>query len=336
MMKNRICEFTKGDCNLVWGALAAALFLSSAADMAPAQSFPSRPMKVVVPFPPGASTDMIGRLVAQKLSASLGQSAIVENRGGAGGVIGADSVAKAAPDGYTLLIGTPGAITISPSLQPKLPYQPMKDFASISLLATVPNLLVSHPSVPISSVQDLIALAASKPGLLTYGSSGIGASPHLAGELFKYMGKIDMVHVPYKGAGPAFLDLMSGRIDLMFPVYASVLPHVLAQKVRPIAITGLKRAAALPRVPTVDESGLRGFEVSNWFGLLAPANTPKDIIDKLNSAIVTSFGASDVTDFLTKQGLDAMTSRPEQLSTYLRNEITKWEQVVKAAGIKAE
>lgn len=293
-------------------------------------------MKVVVPFPPGASTDVIGRLVAQKLTASLGQSAIVENRGGAGGVIGADSVAKAAPDGYTLLIGTPGAITISPSLQPKLPYQPLKDFACVSLLATVANLLVSHPSVPISNIQSLIALAASKPGVLTYGSSGIGASPHLAGELFKYMAKIDMIHVPYKGAGPAFLDLMSGRIDLMFPVYASVLPHVLAHKLKPIAITGLQRAPALPQVPTVDESGLRGFEVSNWFGLLAPANTPKDIIDQLNGAIVASFGASDVTEFLSKQGLDATTSSPEKLAAYLRQEIDKWAVVVKAAGIKAE
>lgn len=317
-------------------ALAAGLLFFSAADLTFAQSFPAKPIKVVVPFPPGASTDSIGRLVAQKLSASLGQSAIVENRSGAGGVIGADSVAKAAPDGYTLLIGTPGAITISPSLRPKLPYQPMKDFAPISLLATVPNLLVSHPSVPITNVRSLIALAQRKPRLLTYGSSGIGASPHLAGELFKFMAKVDMVHVPYRGAGPAFLDLMSGRIDLMFPVYASVLPHVLAQKVKPIAITGLRRAAALPAVPTVDESGMPGFEVSNWFGLLAPTNTPENVIDKLNGAIVTSFRAPDVGEFLTKQGLDATTSTPEELSSYLRKETAKWAQVVKAVGIKAE
>ena len=300
------------------------------------QSYPIKPIKVVVPFPPGASTDLIGRLVAQKLSASVGQQAIVENRGGAGGTIGADSVAKAAPDGYTLLIGTPGAITISPSLQPKLPYQPLRDFAPITMLATVANLLVAHPSVPARNVQELIALAKTKRGLLTYGSSGVGASPHLAGELFNHMAKVDLVHVPYKGAGPAFLDLTSGRIDLMFPVYSSVLPQVQAQKVKPIAITGLKRAAALPNIPTIDESGLRGFEVSNWFGLLAPAGTAPAVVEKLNTAIVASFRSSDVIDFMAKQGLDPATSTPEELTSHLRKEIAKWAQLVKATGIKAE
>jgi len=301
-----------------------------------AQSYPVKPIRVVVPFPPGASTDLIGRLVAQKLSASVGQQAIVDNRAGAGGTIGADSVAKAAPDGYTLLIGTPGAITISPSLQPKLPYQPLRDFAPITMLATVANLLVAHPSVPARNVQELIALARAKRGLLTYGSSGVGASPHLAGELFNHLAKVDLVHVPYKGAGPAFLDLTSGRIDLMFPVYSSVLPQVQAQKVKPIAITGLKRAAALPNIPTIDESGLRGFEVSHGFGLLAPAGTAPAVVEKLNTAIVASFRESDVIDFLAKQGLDPATSTPEQLTSHLRKEIAKWAQLVKATGIKAE
>src|SRR5688572_20797112 len=288
------------------------------------QSYPAKPIKLVIPFPPGGSTDVIGRLVGQKLSDALGQPVVVDNRGGAGGVIGADFTAKSPPDGYTILIGTPGAITISPSLQPKLPYQPIRDFAPVSLLATVPNLLVSHPSVPVTTVQDLIRLAKARPGLFSYGSSGIGASPHLAGELFKYMTSTDIVHVPYKGAGPAFLDLTSGRIDLMFPVYSSVLPQVQAQKVKPIAITGLKRAAALPNIPTIDESGLRGFEVSNWFGLLAPAGTAPAVAEKLNTAIVASFRSSDVVDFLAKQGLDPATSTPEQLTSYLQKEIAKW------------
>ncbi len=301
-----------------------------------AQVYPSKPIKLVIPYPPGGSTDVIGRLVGQKLSDTLGQSVVVDNRGGAGGVIGADFVAKSPADGYTILIGTPGAITISPSLQAKLPYQPTRDFAPVSLLATVPNLLVSHPSVPIASVQDLIRIAKAKPGLLSYGSSGIGASPHLAGELFKYMTRTDIVHVPYKGAGAAFLDLISGRIDLMFPVYASVLPQVNAKKLRPVAITSLKRAAALPLVPTVDESGLKGFEVSNWFGVLAPAGTPKNAVDRLNTAIVTAFKMVETVDFLATQGLDAATSTPDQLLAYMREEIAKWGRVVKAANIKPE
>lgn len=213
---------------------------------------------------------------------------------------------------------------------------PLRDFAPITMLATVANLLVAHPSVPARNVQELIALAKRKRGLLTYGSSGVGASPHLAGKLFNHMAKVDLVHVPYKGAGPAFLDLTSGRIDLMFPVYSSVLPHVQAQKVKPIAITGLRRAVALPNVPTIDESGLRGFEVSNWFGLLAPAGTAPAVVEKLNTAVVASFRGSDVIDFLGKQGLDPATSTPEQLTSYLRKEIAKWEQLVKATGIKAE
>lgn len=301
-----------------------------------AQAYPSKPIKLVIPFPPGGSTDVIGRLLGQKLSDTLGQSVVVDNRGGAGGVIGADFVAKSLADGYTILIGTPGAITISPSLQSKLPYQPTRDFAPVSLLATVPNLLVSHPAVPIASVQDLIRIAKAKPGLLSYGSSGIGASPHLAGELFKYMTGTDIVHVPYKGAGAAFLDLISGRIDLMFPVYASVLPQVNAKKVKPVAITSLKRAAALPLVPTVDESGLKGFEVSNWFGVLAPAGTPKNVVDRLNTAIVSAFKTGETVDFLATQGLDAATSTPDELLAYMREEIAKWGRVVKAANIKPE
>ncbi|MCE9639825.1 MAG: tripartite tricarboxylate transporter substrate binding protein [Betaproteobacteria bacterium] len=316
--------------------LLAVALLCAASGTACAQTYPSKPIKLVIPYPPGGSTDVIGRLVAMRLSDALGQSVVVDNRGGAGGVIGADFVAKSAADGYTILIGTPGAITISPSLQPKLPYQPLRDFAPVSLLATVPNLLVSHPSVPITGVQDLIRIAKAKPGLLSYGTSGIGASPHLAGELFKYMTQTDIVHVPYKGAGPAFLDLISGRIDLMFPVYASVLPQVNAKKVKAIAITSLQRAPALPLVPTVDESGLKGFEVSNWFGVLAPAGTPKNAVDRLNAAIVSAFKARETIDFLATQGLDSATSTPDQLLAYMRDEITKWGRVVKAANIKAE
>jgi tripartite-type tricarboxylate transporter receptor subunit TctC len=206
----------------------------------------------------------------------------------------------------------------------------------VSLLATVANLLVSHPSVPANSVQELVRLAKARPGLFSYATSGVGTSPHLAAELFKYMTKTDMVHVPYKGAGPAFLDLVSGRIDLMFPVYSSVLPLVKTNKVKAIAVTSLKRATALPQVPTIDESGLKGFEVTNWFGMLAPAGTPKSAVDRLNAALVSSFNTAETVDTLATRGLDAATSTPEQLLAFMRDEINKWGRVVKAANIKPE
>jgi len=301
-----------------------------------AQGYPARPVRLVVPYPPGGGTNIIGRYVGEKLSEGLGQPVVIDNRAGAGGVIGTESVAKAPADGYTLLIGTPGAITISPSFGPRPPYDSMRDFTAITLLATSPNLLVVHPSLPVRSVKELVALAKRRPGEINYATSGPGASPHLAAELFNQTAGVKLVHVPYKGVGPALIDLASGRVEVAFPVLGSALAFVKSGRLRAIAVTDAVRFDLLPDVPTMSEAGLTGYAVTNWYGLLAPAGVHADIVALLHRTAERALRAPDARTFLSGQGLVPRTTRPEETTRYLRDEIAKWAKVVKAAGLKSE
>src|ERR1700681_275677 len=260
-------------------------FMAWSASGALAQAYPTRSIRLVVPFPPAGTTDILAREVAQRLSVSLGQSVIIDNRPGAAGNIGSDLVAKSAPDGYTLLMGTVGTHAINPSLYARMPYDHVKDFVPIVLVAGVPNVLEVTPSLPVNSVADLIKLAKEKPGQLNFASSGSGTSIHLSGELFKTMAGVDMVHVPYKGSAPALIDLMGGQVQLMFDNLPSSLAQIKAGKLRAIAVTSAQRAPALPNVPTIAESGLPGFEASSWFGLLAPAGTPAAVVARINADV---------------------------------------------------
>lgn len=312
---------------------ALALFLGHAAW---AQQYPTRPVRLVVPFPPGGSTDILARLVAQKLSEDLGQTVLVDNRPGAGGTLGANLVAKSLADGYTLLMGSSGPISISPSLMKKLPYDPTKDYAAISLIATIPTMLVVNPSVPVKTVAELVALAKSKPGKMNFASTGNGATPHLAAELFKFSAGVDIVHVPYKGSAPAVADLLGGQVDLMFEQVPAVLPHVKAGKLRAIAVSSATRSAAMPELPTIAESGLPGFEVSSWFGILAPTGTPPEIINRLNGALVRIMANAQVRETLAAQGAEAVGTTPQAFAATIGSEIPKWASVVKRAGVTVD
>jgi len=266
-------------------ACTSAVVLAALSPVAAAQNYPTKPIRLVVPFPAGGTTDILARAAAQKLSEALGQQVVVDNRPGAGGNIGADIVAKSAPDGYTLLMGTVGTHAINPSLYTKMPYDHFKDFVPVVLVAGVPNVLVVTPSLPVNSVQDLIKLAKEKPGQINFASSGSGTSIHLSGELFKTMTGVEMTHVPYKGSSPALTDLMGGQVQLMFDNLPSALPQIKGGKLRAIAVTSTKRAPALPDIPTMAESGLPGFEASSWFGVLAPAGTPPAVVTRINTEI---------------------------------------------------
>jgi tripartite-type tricarboxylate transporter receptor subunit TctC len=290
----------------------------------------------VVPFPPGGTTDILARAVAQKLTEAMGQSVVLDNRPGAGGNIGADVVAKSAPDGYTLLMGTVGTHAINPSLYAKMPYDHVKDFVPVVLVAGVPNVLVVNPSLPVNSVADLIKLAKAKPGSINFASSGNGTSIHLSGELFKAMAGVDMTHVPYKGSAPALSDLISGQVQVMFDNLPSSLPQIKAGKLRAIAVTSLKRAPALPDVPTISESGLPGFEASSWFGVLAPAGTPPAVITRLNAEVDKWLQTPEAKEQLLAQGAQAAGDTPEQFAAFIRSETEKWAKVVKASGAKVD
>jgi tripartite-type tricarboxylate transporter receptor subunit TctC len=315
------------------GTLVAALALNANAQ-AP---YPNHPVRIVVPFPAGGTTDILARAVAQKLTETLGQSFVVENRAGAGGNIGADLVAKSPPDGYTMLMGTVGTHAINPSLYEKMPYDHVKDFVPVVLVAGVPNVLVVNPSVPAKSVQELIAYAKANPGKLNFASSGSGTSIHLSGELFKTMTGVQIQHVPYKGSAPALADLMGGQVQLMFDNLPSALPLIKAGKLRALGVTSLQRASALPDVPTVAESGLPGFEASSWFGLLAPAGTPKDVVAKINGDVAKWLATPEAKEKLAAQGaIVASGLTPEAFSRHIASETTKWQKVVKESGAKVE
>lgn len=300
---------------------------------AAAQSYPSKPIRLVVPFPPGAYTDTVARLVAQGLSEKVGQPVIVENRAGAGGNIGADFVAKAPPDGYTLLMGTI-ASAISMSAYAKLQYDLVRDLAPVILVVTVPNVLVANPHVPARSPGELIELARSRPGKLDYASSGNGGAPHLAGEMFKTRTGTSLVHVPYKGIGPALTDLIGGQVSLMFTSLDSAIGHIRTGKLKALAVTSAKRSSLLPEVPTMAESGLPGFEIVAWGGILAPAGTPKDIINLLNDQIGKLLRSPEVARRFLEFGAEPAPGTPEEFSRFIGREIEKWAQVVKTAGVK--
>ncbi|MBM3358018.1 MAG: tripartite tricarboxylate transporter substrate binding protein [Betaproteobacteria bacterium] len=321
------------------GALlrASALALSLAggtAHVAIAAEYPVKPIRIVVGFAPGGGTDTTTRALAPKLSAALGQQIVVDNRPGAAGNIGTDLVAKAPADGYTLLMGTIAALAINPSLYEKLPFDPVRDFAPISRGVDSTNVLVVHPSVPAKTVKELIALAKKRPGDLNYGSSGVGGAGHLAGELFNLIADTKLVHVPYKGGAPAMVDLIAGHVHMIFATAATANPQIKAGKIRPLAVTTLKRAVSLPDVPTLSEAGIKGFEANNWYGLLAPAKTPRPIIDRLNREFVAALRLPDVKEFLLAQGLEPAPSTPEEFADYIKAEMAKWAKVVKASGAK--
>ena len=320
---------------LAVGALLAFSALA-AAPMAGAQAYPAKPIRIVVPFPPGGATDILARAVAQKLTDAWGQAVVVDNRPGAGGNIGSEIVAKAAPDGYTLEMGTVGTHAINASLYAKMPYDHVKDFAPVILVAGVPNVLVVNPSLPVSSVQELIAYAKANPGKLNFASSGNGTSIHLAGELFKVMAGVQMTHIPYKGSAPALQDLIGGQVQLMFDNLPPSLPHIKAGKLRALAVTSATRSSALPDTPTIAESGLPGFEASSWFGVLAPAGTPPAIIAKLNAEIAAWLASPEAKEKMLALGANIGGGSPEDFARHIAAETAKWQKVVKASGAKVD
>ena len=300
-----------------------------------AQTFPAKPVRIVVPFPAGGPTDIVTRAMAQKMTGSLGQTVVVENRAGAGGVLGTEFVAKAPADGHTVLMGTIGGLAVSMSLLPTRGFDTLRDFAPITQAVNVTNILVTHPSVPARSVKELLVLARARPGKLNYASSGNGTVTHLAGELLKHMGRVDIVHVPYKGGAPALTALVSGETDMSFENALIIVPQIKAGRVRALAVTGARRSPLLPELPTIGET-LPGYGASGWYGLVAPAATPKDALAKLNAAAVQALRAPDVAARLSAQGAEPVGNAPEEFAAFIRSEIDKWANLVKVAKMKPE
>ena len=313
--------------------IAALAFVTCAA--ASAQQYPTRAVRLIAHSAPGGTSDILGRLVAQKLTDAFGQQVVVENRAGASGIIGVEVAAKAPPDGYTLLI-TQTSIAINPSMFAKLPYNAQRDFAPITQLVVAPNVLVVHPSVPAKSIKEFIALAKRNPGSLINGSPGQGTSPHLSAELFKSMSGIKLEHVQYKGAGQAIIGLLSGEIPVMFTTPPTAMPYIQAKRLRPLGVTTLKRAEALPDVPTISEAGVPGYESVQWFGMLIQAGTPRPIVDRLHQEITRAMRAADMKERLNSLGLDVVASTPEEFGAYIKSETEKWAKVIKTMGIKPE
>jgi tripartite-type tricarboxylate transporter receptor subunit TctC len=297
--------------------------------------YPSKPLRLILPFPPGGGTDILGRIISERLAAQMGQPVVVENRGGAGGNVGAEAAARAAPDGYAIVLVAP-SLAISPSLYRKLAYDPVKDFAPVSLVATVPNVVVTYPSVPANTLAEFIALAKTRLGAMNFGSGGSGTSNHLAGELFNIVAGVKLVHVPYKGVNLAMNDVLSGQVQMVVIGIPAAAPHIKAGRLRALAIVAARRAAALPDVPTAAEAGLPGFEVTTWYGVLAPAGTPRSIVTRLNSELGIAMHAPELRDRLDAMATDPLTSTPEEFAALIRQEIAKWAKVVREAGLKAD
>ncbi len=317
-----------------WVLLCAALAVALAP--AQAQQYPTRPIRFVVPYAPGGSTDTLARTIGVRLPEALGQQVVVDNRAGGNGNIGMEIVARAAPDGYTIVLGYIANVAIGPSLYAKLPFDPVKDFAPVTQLASSPNVLVAHPSVPAKNLKELIALAKAKPGQINFASAGVGSVGHLTGELLNGLAGVKMVHIPYKGSGQAVTDLLGGNVQLMFSGFSSTLAYIKSGRLRPLAVTGANRSAALPEVPTIAEQGFPGVEATAWYGVLAPAKTPRPIITRLNGAIVRALQLPDVKERLGNLGFEIVGSTPEQFGAYIRSEIRKWEKVVRASGAKPD
>lgn len=314
-------------------ALAAAVTLVTPFAQAQAPSFPKQPVTLVVPFPAGGPTDAMARVLALKLGERLGQQVVVENRGGAGGSIGAEFVARAPADGYTLLFGTTGIMAFNPSLYSKLRYDPLKDFAPISLMAITMNVLVVNPQMPARNLSELVKLAKAKPGEITYGSAGNGSTNHISGELLRTTADIQISHVPYKGSAPALVDLLGGRITMMFDTIAQQKQNIAAGKLRPLVVTGPRRSPLLPEVPTAQEAGLKDFDVSPWFGVLAPAGTPAPVIERLNREVVAVMSTDEMKERMKVDGAEAHPTTPSEFGAMIRQDLAKWTPVVKASGI---
>jgi tripartite-type tricarboxylate transporter receptor subunit TctC len=318
-----------------FAVLAAALFACGVSFAQAPDPYPVKPIRFILPFPPGGGTDILGRLIAERLAASLGQPVLIENRGGAGGNVGAEAAAKSAPDGYTIVLAAP-SLAISPSLYSKLNYDPVRDFTPVSLVANVPNVMITQPSIPAHSLREFIALAKSKPNGMNFGSGGSGTSNHLAGELFNIVAGTALVHVPYKGVNLAMNDVLSGRIELVVIGIPAAAPHLRAGKLRALALIAPRRSAALPDVPTIAEAGLPDFEVTTWYGVLAPAATPRPIIALLNAELVKIMHGAEMQERLAALATEPKTSTPEEFSAYIKQEIAKWGEVVRKAGLKAD
>jgi len=313
--------------------LAAGLSISAGPN---AQTFPDRPVRIIVAYPPGGGLDIIGRLIAASLSQELGQSVLVENRAGAAGIVGTEYAARAQPDGHTLVLSSNALLGIGPSLYKNLPFDSIKDFAPISLVATITNVLVVHPSVPAKTVGELIDLAKAKPNALNYGSGGNGSTPHIGMELFKMMAQVQIVHVPYKGLGPAVADLLAGHTQVMMSNAPPVLPHVKSGKLRALGVSSVKRIKALPELPTISEAGVAGFEADGWYGVLAPAGTPTAVVRRLHGAFATVLRKPEIDAKLSEMGTQAVSNTPEELATLIKSDIVKWAKVIKESGARVD
>jgi tripartite-type tricarboxylate transporter receptor subunit TctC len=301
---------------------------------APAQAYPSRPVRLLVPTTPGGSVDTLARTIGPKLTERWGQQVVVDNRPGAGGTIAGDLAAKAAPDGYLLMLGTIASLCTNVSLHKKLPYDPLKDFAPVTLVATQNLMLLVHPSVPVKTVNDLVRFAKSQPGKLAFASAGNGTGSHLSGELFKQLAGVDMLHIPYKGVAPAMVDVISGQVAINFPSILSAMPHVRSGRTRALAVTGAKRTRAAPELPTMQEAGIRNYESMTWYGIVAPAGTPQDIVAKLSTEVAAILKHPETFERLSKEGADPVGSTPQEFGRFMQSEIEKWRKVIRAAGIQ--
>ncbi len=319
-------------------ALLAALFLVTLAGTLPvcAQEYPHKPLRLIVPFAPGGGNDTVARAIAQSAGASLGQPVVVDNRPGAGGMLGAQLAAKSPPDGYTLFLGGVGSHAVNPSLHARLPYDPVKDFAPITLIASAPSVLVVHPSLPARTLAEFTALAKTSPGRINYASNGNGSSAQLAAVLYESMAGVRMVHVPYKGLAPALVDLLAGEVQAMFSSVVAIVPNIKAGRLRALAVTGKRRAALLPEVPTLDESGVPGYEAGSWYGILAPAGTPQAIVVKLHEAIARALAQPEVRERLVSEGAEVIGSTPEAFAAHITAELARMGKLIRDAGIRME
>ena len=308
--------------------------LAAMPPLATAQAYPAKPIRWISPWPAGGANDIFSRAIGQRIGESLGQQVLVDNRPGAAGTIGSDIAAKAPADGYTLVMGSSPTHAIAPALYPALPYDPLRDFSAVTLVGSVPNVLVLHPSVPAKTVKEFIAVAKARPGKLNFASTGNGTSQHLSAELFKFMAGLDMVHIPYKGTAPALTELVAGQVDLAFENMPALIPHIQAGRLHALAVTTTKRSAVMPELPTIAEAALPGYDASVWFGVFAPAGTPRPVIDRLHGEILKALQTQDLKSRMIAMGTDVSGMGPDDFSAYVRKEIPKWANLVKAAGVK--